>query len=318
MSMSVFTDAEIAYLNDQRLGALAHGGADGMPHVIPVAIFHDPQTQTLVIGSNAQLADMAATKKFRDAQRRPKVAGGVDDRGPRFIEVRGDAETYTEGGEDIGKRLGAPFRFSPSWIRVRPRRIVALGIEGAPFARSARDVCPALRDRAIPATEGTASMSALSDAIERGWAAARRDDPEPTVGYFRDLARQHPGDAHALFEYAGALDFAGREAEAAPVYEQAFSAGLDGDSLRRGLIQYGSTLRNLGRFDEAVQIMRRADEQFPGHDSVAAFLALALTSAGRCQEAVARLIVLALDRIGGEDLGNYEWALRNYAAELSG
>jgi pyridoxamine 5'-phosphate oxidase family protein len=111
-----------------------------MPHVIPVAIFHDPQTQTLVIGSNAQLADMAATKKFRDAQRRPKVAVVVDDRGPRFIEVRGDAETYTEGGEDIGKRLGAPFRFSPSWIRVRPRRIVALGIEGAPFERSARDV----------------------------------------------------------------------------------------------------------------------------------------------------------------------------------
>ena len=161
-------------------------------------------------------------------------------------------------------------------------------------------------------------MSALSDAIERGWAAAQRDDPEPTIGYFRDLARQHPGDAHALFEYAGALDFAGREAEAAPVYEQAFSAGLDGDGLRRGLIQYGSTLRNLGRFDEAVQIMRRADEQFPGHDSIAAFLALALTSAGQCQEAVARLIILALDRIGGEDLGNYEWALRNYAAELSG
>ena len=109
-------------------------------------------------------------------------------------------------------------------------------------------------------------MSALSDAIERGWAAARRDDPESTVGYFRDLARQHPGDAHALFEYAGALDFAGREAEAAPVYEQAFSAGLDGDGLRRGLIQYGSTLRNLGRFDEAVSALRRADKRFPGHD----------------------------------------------------
>ena len=179
-------------------------------------------------------------------------------------------------------------------------------------------MCDPSSDRSAPGTEGTASISALSDAIERGWAAARRDDPEPTVGYFQGLARRYPGDAHALFEYAGALDFAGREAEAAPVYEQAFSAGLDGDGLRRGLIQYGSTLRNLGRFDEAVQVMRRADEQFPGHDSIAAFLALALTSAGRCQEAVARLIVLALDRIGGEDLGNYEWALRNYAAELSG
>ena len=55
-----------------------------------------------------------------------------------------------------------------------------------------------------------------------------------------------------------------------------------------------------------------------GNDSVAAFLALALTSAGRCHEAVARLIVLALDRIGGEDLEHYEWAFRNYAEELSG
>jgi tetratricopeptide (TPR) repeat protein len=163
-----------------------------------------------------------------------------------------------------------------------------------------------------------ASMSALSDAIRQGWAAARREDPEPTVGYFRDLAQQHPGDAQALFAWAGALDFADREAEAAPVYEQAFSAGLAGDDLRRGLIQYGSTLRNLGRFDEAVAALRQADAQFPGHDSVTAFLALALTSAGRCEEAVARLIVLALDRIGGEDLDHYEWALRNYAAELSG
>lgn len=161
-------------------------------------------------------------------------------------------------------------------------------------------------------------MSALSEAIEQGWAAARSEDPERTVGYFRDLLHQHPGDAHALFEYAGALDFAGREAEAAPVYEQAFSAGLDGDDLRRGLIQYGSTLRNLARFDEAVQILQRADERYPGHDSIAVFLALALASAGQCHEAVGRLIVLALDRIGGEDLGNYERALRNYAAELSG
>jgi hypothetical protein len=32
---------------------------------------------------------------------------------------------------------------------------------------------------------------------------------------------------------------------------------------------------------------------------------------------VARLIVLALDRIGSEDLEHYKCALRNYAAELS-
>jgi tetratricopeptide (TPR) repeat protein len=160
--------------------------------------------------------------------------------------------------------------------------------------------------------------SGFSEAVRRGWGEARAEEPGPTVAYFLELMRRYPGDAGALFEYAGALDFAGREAEAAPVYEEAFAAGLDGEELRRGLIQYGSTLRNLGRFDEAVSALRRADEQFPGHDSTTAFLALALTSAGHCQEAVARLIVLALDRIGGEDLGQYERALRNYAAELSG
>jgi tetratricopeptide (TPR) repeat protein len=159
-------------------------------------------------------------------------------------------------------------------------------------------------------------MSGLDDAIGQGWAAASREHPEPTIRYFADLLERHPGDARALLEYAGALDFAGQEAEAAPVYEQAFSAGLGGDELRQALIQYGSTLRNLSRFDEAVAALRRADEQFPGHDSVAAFLALALTSAGRGNEAVARLIVLALDRIGGDDLKRYERALRNYAAEL--
>jgi pyridoxamine 5'-phosphate oxidase family protein len=138
--MSAFTDAEIEYLNSQVIGRLATVGAGGMPHVIPVAVFYDPQTQALVIGSNAELASMAATKKFRDAQRHPKAAVVVDDRTPRFIEVRGEAETYTEGGEEIGRRLNAPFRFSPAWIRIRPRRIVALGIDGDPFELSARDI----------------------------------------------------------------------------------------------------------------------------------------------------------------------------------
>jgi hypothetical protein len=146
-------------------------------------------------------------------------------------------------------------------------------------------------------------MTALSDAIKTGWDEARADDPEPTVRYVRDLLGQYPGDARARFEYASALDFAGREAEAVPVCEQSFSAGLDGEDLRRGLIQYGSTLRNAGRFDEAVSAVRRADERFPGHSDVAAFLALALASAGRGPEAVARLIMLALVRIGDDDLG---------------
>lgn len=47
------------------------------------------------------------------------------------------------------------------------------------------------------------------------------------------------------------------------------------------------------------------------------FLALALTSAGRSRETVAALITLALDRVNSDDLQRYQWALRNYAADLA-
>ena len=141
--MSTFTDAEIEFVRSQRLGRLATVGADGMPHVIPVAVFYDPEAEALVIGADVQYGEsvMVKSKKFRDARRRPLVAVVVDDPGPRILEVRGDAETYLEGGGDLGRRLGTPFAFGEAWIRVVPRRIVAMGINGGGYLdQSARDV----------------------------------------------------------------------------------------------------------------------------------------------------------------------------------
>jgi pyridoxamine 5'-phosphate oxidase family protein len=140
--MSAFTDAEIEFVNSQRLGRLATVGAGGMPHVMPVAVFYDPDAGALVIGANAEFGEavMSSSKKFRDAQRRPKVAVVIDGPGPRILEVRGRAETRLDGGEDAGRRLGAPFRFAPAWIRVLPHRIVAVGINGGQSWSSARNV----------------------------------------------------------------------------------------------------------------------------------------------------------------------------------
>jgi pyridoxamine 5'-phosphate oxidase family protein len=140
--MGAFTDAELEFLNGQRLGRFATVGADDMPHITPVAVFYDPDAEALVIGANAQFGEavMTSSKKFRDAQRRSKVAVVIDDPGPRILEVRGHAETHLDGGEDVGLRVGAPFRFVPAWIRVRPRRIVAMGINGEGFGPSARNI----------------------------------------------------------------------------------------------------------------------------------------------------------------------------------
>lgn len=141
--MSTFTDAEIAYLTSQPLGRLATVGTDGRPHVMPVGIFYDPETEGIVIGG---AADMAASKKFRDARGQPDVALVIDDLAaidpwtPRGIEIRGRAETHSDGGEAIGTRLAADFPFTAAWIRIRPRRILAWGIDTGSFELAARTV----------------------------------------------------------------------------------------------------------------------------------------------------------------------------------
>jgi pyridoxamine 5'-phosphate oxidase family protein len=149
-NVTAFTDAEIEYLNSQPLGRIATVGADGTPHVMPVGVFYDPDFEAVVIGG---AGDMATSKKFRDAQRRPDVAVVVDDLAsidpwqPRGIEIRGYAETHTAGGAEVGERIGASFPFQPAWIRIRPRRVLSWGIEGDAFDLSARDVGPRAASR---------------------------------------------------------------------------------------------------------------------------------------------------------------------------
>lgn len=141
--MSTFTDAEIEYLTTQPLGRLATVGPGGRPHVMPVGVFYERETDSLVVGG---AHDMAGSKKFRDARRHPEVAIVVDDLAavdpwtPRGIEVRGVAETFTEGGAEAGVRVGASFPFEPAWIRIRPRRVLAWGIDRGSYELTARDV----------------------------------------------------------------------------------------------------------------------------------------------------------------------------------
>ena len=114
------------------------------------------------------------------------------------------------------------------------------------------------------------------------WAADVTDDERITL--IDALAAERPhGDAVALFERAGARDSAGLEIEAEPLYRQALAAGLDEDRRTQAVIQLASTLRNLGRVDESLALLR--PEYGKGtdaalHDATAAFYALALVTSG--------------------------------------
>lgn len=118
-------------------------------------------------------------------------------------------------------------------------------------------------------------------------------------------------DPRGPFELGGAFDSGGREAEAAEQYARAVDLGLAGNARARLDIQYASTLRNLGRFDEAVAMLRASDRDPGLGASTDAFLALALHSAGRPDEALAVAIEALIP-----SLPRYQRSLRGYAAEL--
>lgn len=135
--MSVFTPAEIAYLQSQRLGRLATVGLDGQPHVVPVSFRYNPDPDTIDIGGH----NIAQTKKYRDARNSKRAALVIDDVPSvnpwkaRGIEIRGVAEALPSGGNTILPG------FSPEMIRIKPRRIISWGIDGdEPYSVNARSI----------------------------------------------------------------------------------------------------------------------------------------------------------------------------------
>ncbi|WP_044443615.1 tetratricopeptide repeat protein [Agreia bicolorata] len=156
----------------------------------------------------------------------------------------------------------------------------------------------------------------LQRAIAEGYARRDRNNMAPTIEYVTALLAQYPDHPEAIYEVGGAYDTAGEEERARGFYERALAAGLQGDTRRRCLLQYGSTLRNLGLFDESIVVLREACSEFPESDSLRVFLALSLHAASRSDAAVAELLALAADRIHSPDIDRYEPALRGNADYL--
>jgi len=138
-------------------------------------------------------------------------------------------------------------------------------------------------------------MSGALDEWERRvaevWDTADGRREDDVVAAIDALAARRPdGDAAAMFERASALDYAGHEAEAEPLYRAALAAGLDERRRRLAVIQLASTVRNLGRAAESVDLLRteiaRVGPRDELHEARVAFLALALVDADQPVSAV--------------------------------
>ncbi|WP_438352817.1 tetratricopeptide repeat protein [Microbacterium sp. CJ88] len=147
------------------------------------------------------------------------------------------------------------------------------------------------------------------------WADDALDDQERIAAIDAIAAERGDDDPRALFERAGARDSAGREEDAEALYRRALDGGLDGEHRPQAVIQLASALRNLGKIDEALGMLRGEYERTPRdafHDAAAAFYALALSSAGHDREAVS----VALTALAPH-LPRYTRSVTGYARELT-
>jgi len=156
----------------------------------------------------------------------------------------------------------------------------------------------------------------IAAAIHQGYEQRDRNNMAPTIAYFERLLADHPGHPVLTYEVAGAYDSAGQEAEAAVLYETAMDLGLHGDTLRRCLCQYGSTLRWLGRLPESTAVLERARREFPDSDAVRVFLALTHNDAARGDAAVGELLAVITKHSEATDLGRYATGLTGLAQWL--
>lgn len=158
------------------------------------------------------------------------------------------------------------------------------------------------------------SQRAGLDRVRRLREAGRDEDALRAIA---ELAREAPGDVAVRIEAAYAHDRAGDEAEAVRHYDAAWQLGVPATEQPDFLVGYGSTLRNVGRAEEAVAILGEAAAVFPDHAPLKAFLALALHAAGHGHAALATMLDLVIDLHASTDcLGGYAEALAHYRTEL--
>ena len=155
-------------------------------------------------------------------------------------------------------------------------------------------------------------------ALDEAWASIDAYGDEAEFRALIDSLVVSAPPAVAAFERACAYDSTGHSDRAVPLYREALRIGLTGLRRRRATIQLASSLRNVGRAQESVELLSAelaASVEDPAaaalDDAVRAVLALALVELGREREAVSVLLLALVPH-----LPRYQRSMAAYARAL--
>ena len=124
-----------------------------------------------------------------------------------------------------------------------------------------------------------------ADVIQRVRALRRDGHFDDALLMLGEALKSSPDDPALLYETACTYDPQGKELDAIPFYERAIAAGLAFEDLRGALLGLGSSYRCAGRFEDAVRVLREGAGKFSDGEEFKVFLAMALGSLGRHDEA---------------------------------
>jgi tetratricopeptide (TPR) repeat protein len=159
--------------------------------------------------------------------------------------------------------------------------------------------------------------------MDRRRALALLDDPQTRaegLTWLEGRASALPDSVRAAFDLGGAYDSLGREAEAARGYERVLRVGLDQLSeadQARWHVQYGGTLRLIGRIEESRAVLANGMMLFPEDAALPVFLAFTEIAAGRPEAALVALLAgaAAADPFGSR--AHYRQAIAAHTAALA-
>lgn len=130
------------------------------------------------------------------------------------------------------------------------------------------------------------------------------------------LHARHPLDPVLNLQVAWTHDMMGMENEAVPFYQTALAGDLDAEDELNALLGLGSTLRALGRYEEAASTLNRAVQWFPSDRALEVFRAMALYNSGDAKQACESLLRLLVETTSDDRIKAYQPALAEYAADL--
>lgn len=130
------------------------------------------------------------------------------------------------------------------------------------------------------------------------------------------LAAAARQDATLQLETACVHDFLGHEQHAVPYYRAALAGDLSDEDRKEACLGLGSTLRVLGKFEEAFELLDQSVATYPEDSALKVFHAMAAYHVGKHKQGLQTLLKLLAETSAAPDIQRYRSAIRQYAQDL--